>query len=104
MNAGSSLTYPSEFNQKIRLVSLKGEAYFSVTKDKSKSFVVETENLMVKVLGTEFNLKAYPGEDQTEATLKEGKIEVQTKNRNKRTGLINFIQNFLPWVLCSFRG
>ena len=39
---------------------------------------------MVKVLGTEFNLKAYPGEDQTEATLKEGKIEVQTKNREHR--------------------
>lgn len=81
LNAGSSLRYPSEFNQEIRYVSLKGEAFFSVTKDESKSFVVETENLMVKVLGTKFNVKAYPDEHQTIASLQEGKIEIQTKNK-----------------------
>ncbi|NOQ25883.1 MAG: DUF4974 domain-containing protein [Bacteroidales bacterium] len=84
LNAGSSLKYPSEFNQEIRSVSLKGEAFFSVRKDKSKSFVVETKNLMVKVLGTKFNLKAYPDEHQTIASLQEGKIEVQTKNKEHR--------------------
>lgn len=84
LNAGSSLKYPSKFNQEIRSVSLKGEAFFSVTKDKSKLFIVETENLMVKVLGTKFNLKAYPDEHQTIASLQEGKIEVQTKNKEHR--------------------
>jgi ferric-dicitrate binding protein FerR (iron transport regulator) len=84
LNAGSSLEYPSEFDHKLRSVSLSGEAFFSVTKDQSKPFVVETKNLTVKVLGTQFNLKAYPNENQTVATLQEGKIEVQTENLRKQ--------------------
>ncbi len=84
LNAGSSLKYPSEFNQKIRSVSLTGEAFFSVTKNQSMPFVVETRKLTVKVLGTKFNLKAYPNEHQTVATLQEGKIEVQTENQQKQ--------------------
>ena len=81
LNAGSLLRYPAEFNQNLRAVSLEGEAFFSVTKDKSKPFVVKTDKLSVKVLGTEFNLKAYPDDNQTVATLKEGKIEVQTEDQ-----------------------
>jgi len=84
LNAGSSLKYPSEFNQKIRPVILMGEAFFSVTKDKSKPFVVETAYLTVKVLGTKFNLKAYPDERQSVATLQEGKIEVQPENQQNQ--------------------
>ncbi len=84
LNAGSSLEYPSEFNQKIRTVSLIGEAFFSVTKNKSKPFIVETKQLNVKVLGTKFNLKAYPEELQTSATLQEGKIELKTLNNQKK--------------------
>ncbi|MGV8137118.1 MAG: FecR family protein [Mangrovibacterium sp.] len=84
LNAGSSLKYPSEFNQKVRSVHLTGEAFFSVTKNQSKPFVVETKSLAVRVLGTKFNLKAYPNEHQTVATLQEGKIEVQTENRQKQ--------------------
>jgi transmembrane sensor len=84
LNAGSSLKYPSEFNQKIRSISLAGEAFFSVTKNPSKPFVVETGNLKIKVLGTKFNLKAYPDEHQTVATLEEGKIEIQTDNQQKQ--------------------
>lgn len=84
LNAGSSLKYPSKFNQKIRSVSLTGEAFFSVAKNQSKPFVVETKNLAVKVLGTKFNIKAYPDEHQTVATLQEGKIEIQTETRQKQ--------------------
>ncbi len=84
LNAGSSLKYPSEFNQKLRSVRLTGEAFFSVTKNQSKPFVVETKNLAVKVLGTKFNLKAYTDEYQTVATLQEGKIEVQTVKNQKQ--------------------
>ena len=84
LNVGSSLKYPSVFNQKIRSVSLTGEAFFSVTKNQLKPFVVETKNLTVKVLGTKFNLKAYPDEHQTTATLQEGKIEVQTAKNQKQ--------------------
>lgn len=84
LNAGSSLKYPSEFNQKVRSVHLTGEAFFSVTKNQSKPFVVETKSVSVKVLGTKFNLKAYPDEAQTVATLQEGKIEVQTERNQKQ--------------------
>ena len=81
LNAGSLLSYPTEFSQNLRTVSLEGEAFFSVTKDNSKPFIVKTDKLSVKVLGTEFNLKAYPDDKQTVAILKEGKIEVQTGDR-----------------------
>jgi len=84
LNAGSSLEYPSEFSRKIRSVTLTGEAFFTVSKNKQKPFVVATKNLTVRVLGTKFNLKAYPDESQTVATLQEGKIEVQTENRQKQ--------------------
>ena len=84
LNAGSSLKYPAEFQNKIRSVSLIGEAFFAVTKNKSKPFLVETKNLTVKVLGTRFNLKAYPNEHQTIATLQEGKIEVQAGKQQKQ--------------------
>jgi transmembrane sensor len=84
LNAGSSLRYPEEFESKMRSVSLKGEAFFSVTKNKSKPFLVEAKNLTVKVLGTKFNLKAYTNEHLTVATLQEGKIEVQDGNQQKQ--------------------
>ncbi|MFA5433903.1 MAG: FecR domain-containing protein [Candidatus Paceibacterota bacterium] len=84
LNAGSSLKYPSEFNQKVRPVRLTGEAFFSVTKNHSKPFVVETKSLAVRVSGTKFNLKAYPDEHQTVATLQEGKIEIKTAKHQKQ--------------------
>ncbi len=84
LNAGSSLKYPAEFSQKVRSVHLTGEAFFSVTKNQSKPFVVETKNLAVRVLGTKFNLKAYPDEYQIVATLQEGKIEIQTVKNQKQ--------------------
>lgn len=81
LNAGSSLTYPEEFQNKIRQVSLSGEAFFSVTKNKSMPFQVQTKKLTVKVLGTKFNLKAYLNEHRTIATLQEGKIEIQAEKQ-----------------------
>lgn len=78
INAGSTLKYPKEFKKSIRSVSLEGEAYFTVMKDASKPFVVQTNNLSVKVLGTEFNVKAYRNDSRTIATLNTGKIEVKT--------------------------
>lgn len=84
LNAGSSLTYPAEFQNKIRVVRLSGEAFFTVTKNKTKPFMVETKKLTVEVLGTKFNLKAYPNDHQITATLQEGKIEVQAGKQPKQ--------------------
>jgi ferric-dicitrate binding protein FerR (iron transport regulator) len=79
LNAGSSIQYPASFDGDVRRVRLRGEAWFSVTKDASRPFIVETEHLLVEVLGTEFNVKAYPDESRTIATLNSGKIKVETE-------------------------
>ena len=57
LNAGSTVTFPEVFANDKRLVTLDGEAYFTVKKDTTKPFVVETSQLSVKVLGTKFNVK-----------------------------------------------
>lgn len=84
LNAGSTLTYNTVWNDGIREVKLNGEAYFIVAKDKKKPFVVTTEQAQIKVLGTTFNLKAYPGESHVEATLEEGKIEFSLTKENAK--------------------
>lgn len=85
LNAGSTLVYPSEFKNEARPVTLEGEAWFSVQKDPAKPFIVNTNHLSVTVLGTEFNVKAYPREARTIATLATGKIEVKTITNKTRT-------------------
>ena len=78
VNAGSTLQYPASFEGAIRKVRLKGEAFFTVAKDHAFPFVVETDRLSIKVLGTTFNVSAYPGEEKTTATLNSGKVEIRT--------------------------
>lgn len=84
LNAGSTLTYNAAWKNGVREVKLEGEAYFIVAKDKKKPFVVSTEQAQIKVLGTIFNLKAYPGESSVEATLEEGKIEFSLTKENAK--------------------
>lgn len=80
LNAASSLRFPTGFDRKERMVELSGEAYFEVAKDPSKPFIVKTENNMkVKVLGTHFNIMAYPGERSSNVTLLEGTVEVNER-------------------------
>lgn len=76
MNACTRLTYPSRFDDSIRVVTLEGEAYFTVKSDAAKPFIVKTNELTVKVLGTKFNVSAYPSDDRAVATLNSGKIQV----------------------------
>jgi len=79
LNGGSSLKYPTQFIGKSRDVELTGEAYFDVTSNPKKPFVVSTENIDVKVFGTSFNVMAYSDEAITEVTLEKGKVEVFKK-------------------------
>ena len=74
LNSESQLRIPTVFAGSERRVSLSGEAYFAVTKDSRKPFVVETDLGNVKVYGTEFNVKRYPDEAQLKATLVKGSI------------------------------
>ena len=59
LNAETELRYPVQFNGKERVVYLKGEAYFEVSKNKEKPFLVQVDDMSVKVYGTEFNVNTY---------------------------------------------
>ncbi|MEI3421956.1 MAG: FecR domain-containing protein [Butyricimonas faecihominis] len=80
MNSESRLKYPVKFIEDKRVVKLEGEAYFDVTHDEQHPFIVRTEQLNVKVLGTGFNVMAYKGDARTEVTLVHGKVDVKSKN------------------------
>lgn len=75
LNSSSTLTYPENFKDGERRVSISGEAYFAVTKDKKgKPFYVETSGQEIRVYGTEFNVRAYPEESAVYTSLSSGKI------------------------------
>ncbi len=83
LNGNSSLSYPEDFKGNSRKVMLSGEAYFDVAHNPEKPFVIETKEASVKVLGTSFNLRAYPGESFTEVEVETGKVALnvnQSKN------------------------
>lgn len=74
LNAGSSISYPVLFARGSRTISLTGEAYFEVKKDKSWPFVVSTKDMNIMVSGTTFNCNAYPENDQVQTVLVEGEV------------------------------
>lgn len=77
LNSGSSLTYPTVFRRHLREVSLTGEAYFDVLHDEDRPFFVSTsDGLKVKVLGTQFNVSAYEGDECIETVLESGRVNV----------------------------
>lgn len=81
LNAGSRLVYPSQFAENNRKVQLQGEGFFKVSKDKTRPFTVETSHSVVKVLGTSFNLRAYPDEKTEETVLVEGSVSISIGKR-----------------------
>ena len=78
LNSGSTLTFPSKFNGKKRLVELDGEGFFEVKSDKEHPFIVSTSKYQVKAVGTSFNIYDYQDSPQFEAALLNGKVEVTT--------------------------
>lgn len=76
LNAKSKLTFPKQFNSTTRNVTLDGEGYFYVAKDKDHPFIVETQMYNIEVLGTEFNVTAYADYNKFETSLIEGSIQV----------------------------
>ena len=79
LNAGSSLRYPVRFAGERREVVLTGEGYFEVAKDTARPFVVKAGEIDVRVLGTAFNVNAYPERETVAATLVEGSVQVNYK-------------------------
>lgn len=88
LNAESILQFPSRFGDTVRLVHLKGEAYFDVTKDNGHPFHVATGNQKLEVLGTQFNITAYDNEAAIKTTLVEGSVKII----NLRAGLDNILK------------
>ena len=80
LNSGTLLVYPQKFTGDIRSVYLIGEANFDVKKDKQHPFIVKTNHLKVKVLGTKFNVHAYAEDEKTTTTLESGSVVVQKAN------------------------
>jgi ferric-dicitrate binding protein FerR (iron transport regulator) len=80
INADSILTYGKDFGYQVREVSLSGEAFFDVQKDADHPFIIHTNSLDIKVLGTAFNVRCYQNERTSEATLLRGAIEVTLNN------------------------
>ncbi len=76
LSPNSSLEYKNDFDSNKRVVTLKGEAFFSVGKDKSRPFMVISDSITTTVLGTKFNVKCYEFENQISVYLKEGKVSV----------------------------
>ncbi len=75
LNAASSIRFPAEFSGMERRVEITGEAYFEVMKSSSKPFVVKVNESEVQVMGTHFNIMAYPDEASVETTLLEGSVK-----------------------------
>jgi transmembrane sensor len=85
LNGSSKLVYNNEqYGKTIREVTLTGEGYFDVVKNAEKPFIIHTGRMDIKVLGTVFNVKCYPGEKSTETSLIRGSIEVTLKNRKEK--------------------
>ncbi len=79
LKSGSRLEYPADFSRH-RRIDIEGEAFFNVARDSRHPFIVKTEGVTVRVTGTEFNLSAWSGRENTEVTLYEGSVKVKTAN------------------------
>ncbi|MCS3798872.1 FecR domain-containing protein [Niastella sp. OAS944] len=97
LNTASSLKYPTAFSGNERKVELTGEAYFEVTHDAARSFLVSTKNITVNVLGTGFNVSAYDDDEHSNVVLVKGSVAL-TANGN--TGVLT--KQLTPGNMASF--
>jgi ferric-dicitrate binding protein FerR (iron transport regulator) len=81
LNAGSKLNYEKINETGLREVYLSGEGFFDVVKNPKRPFIIHTSTIDIKVLGTKFNVKAYPDDKTVETSLIRGSVEVTVKNR-----------------------
>lgn len=95
LNAASYLRFPVEFTGEERMVELEGEGYFEVAKDAARPFIVRTRPADVRVLGTHFNICAYPAEDW-KTTLLEGKVSVTSEAAGRKSDANAPTSNLIP--------
>jgi len=116
MSSGSKLVYPEKFGRHERKVKLSGEAYFNVQHDSKKPFIIATDDVRIKVLGTSFYVNTKASKGNIEVVLTTGKLAIFYKNKssaivvlnpgekaivNKNTGIIKKKQNddldYMSW-------
>lgn len=84
LNAGSTIHIAEDFNSSSRELTLVGEAFFDVVRDTGRPFIIHTSAMDIKVLGTVFNVRAYPGDKTSETSLLKGSVEVTVRNKEKK--------------------
>lgn len=87
LNAESTLSYPQQFADNSRKVSIVGEAFFEVAEDESRPFTVYSDNFTTTAVGTSFNVRAYPDENILEVSLATGKVLVKDLNPHLDRGM-----------------
>lgn len=87
LNSGSKLIYPKKFEDKKRELFINGEIYLDVAKDSERPFIVNTSNMNIKVLGTEFNIRSYSEEYENSVVLVKGKVEIESTDKKQRETL-----------------
>ena len=118
LNPQTELRFPESFaSSEQRLVYLSGEAYFEVTKNPSKPFVVQCKDYAVKVLGTSFNVNSYEGDETSKTTLATGKVEIDMDGKQTilnpgqqaiiKNGEVNVkevdVEVYTTWMFDNFR-
>lgn len=78
LNKTTQLAYSFDKKEKKHVVNLKGEAYFNISHDKNKTFIVQADEVYIKDIGTAFNVKAYPDQNTIEVAVEEGEVIIYT--------------------------
>ncbi len=95
LNADSRLTFPVQFNEGKRVVTLEGEAYFEVKHNAKQPFIVHTNKIDVQDIGTVFDVKAYPQENKVETSLIKGAVQVSVLQGDKKVVILQPQQKFV---------
>lgn len=88
LNAGSKLSYATNYNNGTRIVKLEGEGFFEVKTNPQKPFIVKAKELDIKAYGTAFNVKAYLEEKEVITTLVRGKVYIEGKDKHNKSFII----------------
>ena len=88
LNSGTVLRYDNQFGKRNRKIELAGEAYFEVSRNRNIPFIINTSDIEIKVLGTRFNVTAYPNDPVIETYVTEGKVNVRELNSEKSLILV----------------
>lgn len=121
LNSGSRAIYPVAFNKKVREIFIEGEAYLEVAHNANQPFYVKTNDITVRVLGTKFNISAYPEDRLSSVVLVEGSVEASSKKEDviikpnhvfslekqtgkvciKKANVMEYISWKEGWLLCN---